>query len=176
MGLGPLFLPMRVCNIQKRIENPNGRNVINLLLTDNIKICRRKDWEEDSFEACVYIFVKKAPIYNNLGWGIKIWGDIVYYGYTSKFDSNNIFNNRPFKHKNDLLAKILNKNYECYCITGLSENEGKSLEAIFINQSSKDLSKTNAIFLKENHLINKRKESKWKRLANKYLNLENQWK
>lgn len=87
-----------------------------------------------------------------------------------------MFNNRPFTHRKDLLASLINDEVQCYCILGLSEKEAHSLEALFIQQCNKSLTKRGSKTLYANCIANKRYERKWERLANKYLNLETQWK
>ena len=167
---------MQVSNCYKRITHPKGGYLIELLMTKNKEICRRKDWSQSRFESSVYIFGKQSDKINNLGWGIKIKGELNYFGFTKTFNSNKLFSNRPFKHRKDLLSKIISKEYICYCITGLSECEAHCLEALFINQSNKKLTPKGFMSLNPGYLINKRKESRWEKLTNEYLNLETQWK
>lgn len=167
---------MQVSSFYKEVTHPTGRYSIQLLMTNNLEICRRKDWNQTHFESCIYIFVKKSNILNKLGWQINIRGEIQYFGFTKQFNPNKLFSNRPFKHRKDLLSKVISGEYICYCILGLSEKEAHCLEGLFISQSKKKLTKPGMMKLNLNHLINKRRELKWERLANKYLNLETQWK
>lgn len=167
---------MLVSNCSKRITHPKGGYLIELLMTNNKEICRRKDWNQSRFESCVYIYCKKSDKQVNLGWNVIVSGDPDYFGFTKTFNLNNTFHNRPFVHKLDLLSKIINKEYICYCILGLSEIEAHCLEALLIKQSKKKLTPKGQMFLNNDCLINKRRERKYERFINEYLNLDTQWK
>ena len=54
--------------------------------------------------------------------------------------------------------------------------EAHCLEALLIKQSNRPLSKYGATSLEEGCLINKRREKKYERLIDEYLNIETQWK
>ena len=167
---------MQVSSFYKEVAHPTGRYSIQLLMTNNLEICRRKDWNQTHFESCVYIFVKKSNILNKLGWQINIRGEIQYFGFTKQFNPNKLFSNRPFKHRRDLLSKVISGEYICYCILGLSEIEAHCLEALWIKQSKKKLTPKGQMFLNNDCLINKRRERKYERFINEYLNLDTQWK
>lgn len=167
---------MQVSSLYKEVYHPKGNYSIRLLTTNNIEICRRKDWNQSQFNSCVYIFTTKNNKSLQLGWDIKIEGECFYFGFASKFDPEHLFNNRPFTHRKDLLASLINDEVRCYCILGLSEKEAHSLEALFIQQCNKSLTKRGSKILYASCIANKRYERKWERLANKYLNLETQWK
>lgn len=167
---------MQVSNLPWRGTHPSGGYSIDLLMTDNREICRRKDWNQSKFDSCVYIFCQNDNMFYNLGWNINVTGSPLYFGFSKSFNWSNIFNNRPFLHYNDLLSEIINNEIKCYCILGLSELEAHCLEALWIKQSDKKLSKPGEMILRENCLINKRRERKYEDLIDKYLNIENQWK
>ena len=156
----PLFLSM-VNYFESQITHIMSGTSVHLM-SNNKLICKRKDWSQSQFNSGVYIWVEYSEEVSHLGWGIRVKGIKKYIGFFKNFDKNKILNNRPFTHKKDLLSESINSNYMCYCILGLSENEARSLEAILISQIE--------------GLLNKRRELKWERLANEYLNLELQWK
>lgn len=156
----PLFLSM-VNYFENQITHIMSGTLVHLM-SNNKLICKRKDWSQSQFNSGIYIWVEYSEEVSHLGWGIRVKGIKKYIGFFKNFDKNKILNNRPFTHKKDLLSESINSNYMCYCILGLSENEARSLEAILISQIE--------------GLLNKRRELKWERLANEYLNLELQWK
>lgn len=156
----PLFLSM-VNYFENQITHIMSGTLVHLM-SNNKLICKRKDWSQSQFNSGIYIWVEYSEEVSHLGWGIQIKGIKKYVGFFKNFDKNKILSNRPFTHKKDLLSESINDNYMCYCILGLSENEARSLEAILISQVE--------------GLLNKRRELKWERLANEYLNLELQWK
>lgn len=167
---------MQVSNLYKEINHPKDGYSIKLLMPDNLKICRRKDWNQTKFDSCVYIFYRKSDKITKLGWNIEINGDPYYFGFTKNFILSSELNNRPFKHFGDLLSKLLSNEWECACILGLSEIEAHCLEALLIKQSNKPLSEYGATTLEEGCLINKRRERKYEHLIDEYLNIETQWK
>lgn len=172
----PLFLSMDVNYLESTHSIYSTVLCVRLVLTDNLQICKRKDKNQSRFESCTYIWVKKSKKKTKLGWGIEVCGIPQYFGFDKRFDKNRILSNRPFNHDSDLLANSINDNWVCYCILGLSEIEARCLEALFISQSNQKLSKIKASVLETGCLINKRREKKYERLINEYLNLESQWK
>lgn len=156
----PLFLSM-VNYFENQITHIMSGTLVHLMSNNKI-ICKRKDWSQSQFNSGVYIWAEYSEDISHLGWGIRVKGVKKYIGFFKNFDKNKILNNRPFTHRKDLLSESINDSYVCYCILGLSEHEARSLEAILISQVE--------------GLLNKRRELKWERLANEYLNLELQWK
>ena len=169
---------MEIANLKKRIKHPKGEYYVNLLLTDNNKICKREDldWERSQFDSAIYLFVKKSSNKTDMGWGISFTGTLHYIGFTKTFLPNDILNSRVCTHKSDLLSGLTNDKYKCYVIYGLSVEEAHCLEAYWIKTSDRQLSKPGAKILKRGCLINKRRERKWEECIDKYLAIENQWK
>lgn len=127
--------------------------------------------------ACTYVWIEeKDSEITDLGWGYKFNGISRYIGFTENFNLDNLWKNRPFTHRNDLLSKSISDNWICICFIGLDKLSGKAFESLLLSQSKLSLSKMNAKKLEENCLVNKRREVKCERSCHKYLNLETQWK
>lgn len=161
------------------LKHPKGGYLIKYILKDNNKIFKRNNWLNDPLDNCIYIFSEKASIINKVPFLGYIDGAIRYIG-RGKWDQFNIFNSRPFAHKNDNLSNLLSKDYICYILTGITCKESKTLEAFLIKDalnSGFKLSKTKQMYqsITNGRLINKRRERRWEKEISNILLLENQW-
>ncbi len=151
---------------------------IRYILKDNYKIFNRKSWLTETTNSCVYIFTNNSNIFWKIPFLGIITGQIFYVGM-GRWNEFNIYQSRPFTHKLDNLSDIINENYTCWCLTGITFTEAHTLEAFLIKDLINNgfkLSKSNIKYnFDKNVLVNKRREKRWEKEINNILLSENQW-
>ena len=128
---------------------------------------KKRDTESWDRDFCVYIFEDEFGIEQYYGMGR-------YYDLT-RYNKNKWLNrSRPFKHKNDLLSNCVNSEWTCRIVgLGMTSLEAHVLEAHYIVNCNRNLSKIKAKEWDRKFLINKRRERKWEKLMSEYLNFNN---
>ena len=144
----------------KVIVKKDRRLIANLLLLDLLSIFNRDLPCEDNHNSIVYIWCKNNRKITNLGGEITIRGTPIYVGFSADGCWEKIANSRAFMHKGDLLDKIIEDGYKCYCVCGLSEKEAHWLEAHWIDALNLPLTERGCYEYKAGTLINKKRESK----------------
>ena len=166
-----------------KIKHPTLKYEILRVPLDNEKIFNRGTTVEERnlhakwnvYNYNVYIFIdKRFQTDITLPFDIKINNKIIYVG--KGVFNDDITKSRACNHHNDLLSKVLldgPSNYECIMFgDGMSENEARCLEAIWIYSLVKDgylLSTPSQI----RDLVNKRRECTWEKRVDTFLNGEN---
>ena len=111
---------------------------------------------------CVYIFENQMKIACYYGMGR-------YYDLTSH-KMTEWKKSRPFNHRNDNLAKVIGPGWTCRIYAmGLTKTEAHIIEAILILNAKRPLSKIGQDWDGVS-LINKRRERKYERMINVYIN------
>ena len=162
--------------------------IIREIIFNNLEVFRRPEDEEERerymnyhlFDSNVYLFIDKmTPCNIVLPFNVCLQHKPIYVG-KGFLIQHNIKNSRAVKHHGDLLSSILKADpsrYECIQFnSGMNDYEASSLEAHWIywlnDQEKFSLSKGNNI----GDLLNKRRESNWEKLSEKFLKIDNEWK
>ena len=149
------------------LRHPKDGYVIDLnRLIDLTEIFKVRNTENDDWEFCVYIFEDELGIPRYYGMGR-------YYDVT-KHKTGEWLSSRPFNHRNDLLKATITPDWTCRIVAyGMSSSEAHILEAMLILYANEPLSKRGTKEWDRVSLINKRRERKWEKQVNEYLNLDN---
>ena len=129
---------------------------------DLTRILKKRDTESWDRDFCVYVFEDE----NGIPWYIGMGR---YYDMTT-FTISKWLKSRPFSHRKDLLKKVVNNKWTCRIVgLGMTSKEAHILEAYMIIRADKPLSKRGAKEWDRCSLINKKRERKWERLTDEYL-------
>ena len=168
-----------------KIKHPTLNYEISRVPLDNEKIFNRGTTVEERnlhakwnvYNYNVYIFIDKRYKANiTLPFDIKINNKIIYVG-KGVFNDIDITKSRACNHHNDLLSKVLldgPSNYECIMFgDGMTENEARSLEALWIWSLTEEYNFSLSTTSKLKDLVNKRREYAWESRVSMFLNDEN---
>ena len=168
-----------------KIKHPTLNYEISRVPLDNEKIFNRGTTIEERnmhqkwnfYDYNVYVFIdKRFPTNITLPFEVKLDYKPIYVG-KGVFNSEEPQKSRACSHHNDLLSKILldgPSNYECIMFgDGMTENEARSLEALWIWSLTKEYNFSLSTTSKLKDLVNKRREYTWESRVSMFLNDEN---
>ena len=127
---------------------------------------RDKDWFNLDRDFCVYTWK-------------DIKGCVQYVGMGRYWDiENKWYFSRPFSHTKDMLCKTIDPSWICEILCfGLTSKEAHIIEAYLLQLSNRTFSKFRTYAWDGQSLINKKRERKYERMIEEYLNLDgnNYW-
>ena len=127
---------------------------------------RDSDWFNNDRDFCTYIWKDPKGVIQYIGIG-RYW-DLYKYGFKKWTQS------RPFKHQKDMLANTINEDWICEILfIGCTSKEAHIIEAYLITCSERPLSNIKSYVWDGVSLINKKREKRYERMFEEYLNLDN---